>query len=639
MPYVAGVYPLEGAVPSGNVLVSTDDTNLRSTVISRWPDGSARIMVVASDRAVTSGSAQSINVKAGAPSGTDLTSARIGALMTNVTVNVPGIASASITDFSAPHKIWWTNPRTICCRYRLAIGTDMEALVDIQAFASPQNRAFVEVVVENSKMNSASPIRPSAKNYTGATVAVNGSTIITVNSSQGHHGSHEAFRAWYASTWVGGDPGLEITHDTASMQAHRMFFKVIRSAGAKSTYQNDTYQPFRTGRWPGSGMGSGGDSAQIGGLALWDADYLQTGDKFARRGVLAAALSCLSYSINYRDSVTGLPPTADQTNGKRITGPANWPGDFFNFTDTVEPCWELAHCGSVGYMAFMCRPSPVFIELAQKAAVYNGVVFSTTWVVQELNQIRSIGWNARNLVQAIFLTPDGDTWKTAGIDALYRNVQYWTSQNNGTKGNLLGFCFKDQTYEPTGSPDFEAGEDGMQRPTMEDEYFLTEAVKIAFSKPFPLSQPSRQTEMDAFVDKACEFPIRFVNEAVNGEWRAIGASRLTVSSSETSYVQNNWGAVQAWQFNQDQPMPSPGPWRPGRGVHSYSQLETASSAGAYYESYFWAAFVAAVERDIPGAATAWSRVTSPTTGISNLSSWADGFATDPRWGAYPRNKS
>jgi hypothetical protein len=53
-------------------------------------------------------------------------------------------------------------------------------------------------------------------------------------------------------------------------------------------------------------------------------------------------------------------------------------------------------------------------------------------------------------------------------------------------------------------------------------------------------------------------------------------------------------------------------------------------------TYFWSALVAGVERGLPGADAAWSKV---TTNVTNLTTWSQGFADDPRWGAYPRNKS
>ena len=79
-----------------------------------------------------------------------------------------------------------------------------------------------------------------------------------------------------------------------------------------------------------------------------------------------------------------------------------------------------------------------------------------------------------------------------------------------------------------------------------------------------------------------------------------------------------------------------GPWMTGSWTStSYSSAKINSSAGAYYPSYFWAALVAAVERGVAGSDAAWTKV---TTNVTNLSTWSAGFGSDPRWGAYPRNK-
>jgi hypothetical protein len=43
----------------------------------------------------------------------------------------------------------------------------------------------------------------------------------------------------------------------------------------------------------------------------------------------------------------------------------------------------------------------------------------------------------------------------------------------------------------------------------------------------------------------------------------------------------------------------------------------------------------AVERNVEGAGTAWTKVTN---GITNLSTWANGFAAEPRYNRYPRNR-
>ena len=646
-PYFAAVYPLEGAVTSNQTVESADDPSLRTSVLSRWPDGSASVIVVAGEITVTAGSRTVLRLRPGNATGVPLSPARIGQMVSQVSISSDSFGNVLLSDFSKPHKIWWANERLICCRYRVPMGSDgtLEALIDIHAFSS--NHALVEIVVENGKLNSgsATPSAPTSKSYTAA-VTVNGSTVSTVTSSSAPGGVHQPFRAWYASTWINGDPGVTVTHDAFAMQAHPMLHKVWKAGKSKVAYATDAYRPWTAGRWPKFEMDAGGDSPQIGSLTKWDSDYLQTGDTNARNGVIVNALSLLSFNLNYRDSTTGLVPSADQTQGKRMAGQANWPATYREPQQhTRNPlAWEVSHHGAAGLIAFLCHPSPVVIEIAQKIAAFNGANMSTNWVHGVANyQRRGVAWCVRSLAHAIFLTPDSfatgeiNSWKQPAKNALYRNVQYWTATRAmpNPKGNCpLGFVLE---YGVDSGPDQVPTSPGMQRSTIEDEYFITEVCKVANAK---LLRGAQQAELNVTADAACQFPIRFVNESINCEFRAIGASRLTVSSNPTLFVESNWAAVQAFQFPGNPP-PGPGKWLSGRGVANYSALTPEDSSivsgTTSYGSQFWSAFAMAVERNVSGASSAWDKVVT-NGGITNLSTWADGFADDPRHGFYPRTK-
>jgi len=318
-------------------------------------------------------------------------------------------------------------------------------------------------------------------------------------------------------------------------------------------------------------------------------------------------------------------PRLDAVHPKRMSGAGDWP------QNGNEPTIDggAAHHGAAGLMAFLCRPSPVFIEIAQKLATWNGTNWSTTGEFHNDYQQRGYAWCMRSLAHAIFLTPDGEGWKAAAQADLYKNVQRGLYFKNSSI-NKLDFIWDDGGGALVN--DFES-EPGMQQPTFMAAYCVTEIPKVANAK---LLTGTQQADLVALADWICRFPVRFVNEAVGGEWRAVGASRLTVSSSPTSFAESNWAAVQAFQFSADVPPPVAGKWLPGRGVNKYSLLTPEDSAGAYYPSYFWAALATAAERNIPGADTAWTKVTQ---NITNLASWSDGFIADPRWAVYPRNKS
>lgn len=627
-PYTAAVFPSEGLVPAGKSIDSPDDSTARSAVVSRWPDGSAAVVVVAGETAVSPGASKQIRLRAAAVGSNPLTSTRVGQLVSNVTVDCGGVGAAVLQDFSTPSKVWWASERVICCRYRAAVGAHptLEAVIDIHAFSS--GRALVEVVVENSKMATASPVAPASVSY-AASVSVNGVLVTTVQSAVGPGGTHQAFRAWYASAWIGGDPGIDVTQNAASMQSHPLFYRLWRPGGSMATYAQDSYRPWGVGRHPASNMGAGGDAAQIGPLPRWEVQYLQTGDNQARRAVIASALSVLSFNVNYRDSGTGLVPTFDQLTNKHQGqvgyDPARaWPNN------RAEPSWEVAHHPAAGLMAFMCRPSPVFIEVAQKIAVWNGTWSSFDGTFGTYYETRGKAWGMRSLAHAIFLTPDADPWKQAGRSALFRNAQLLKTFQDDPK-SALGFVWD---FSPSNLNDFVGanGGTGFIQPLWEHHFLVTELHKTANAK---LLTGAQQAALVAIADWVAAQPIRYVNESSGGEWRIlyyqtpVGRSRTAIDSLPT------WDQQFAWRYS-DGPPPVSGPWMTGSWTSSsYSSASVEASAGAYYPSYFWAALAAAVERGLPGAEAAWDKVMA---NVTNLSTWSAGFAAEPRWGAYPRNK-
>jgi hypothetical protein len=97
----------------------------------------------------------------------------------------------------------------------------------------------------------------------------------------------------------------------------------------------------------------------------------------------------------------------------------------------------------------------------------------------------------------------------------------------------------------------------------------------------------------------------------------------------------DWGAMRRSDYTGALPAPT-GPWLYySDSTFAWEAGSPENSAGYTYSSQFWGAFCAAVERDIPGAAAAWSKVTS---GITNLATWRLGFRKDPRFNRWPRNK-
>ncbi len=653
LPYLATAFPLPGVVSGATSVVSPDDTNLCSAVVSRWPDGSASVVVLAGRTQLSAGSTRQIALQPGVDLRPLLTPARVVSLVNSVRFDDASIGSASLTNFTTPQRIWWASSGMICCRYRLAIGNGgLEAVVDVHAFAS--DHAFVEVVIENGRVDLSAPVSPGAKRYAGATVSVNGSVIGSAgNPVPGSYnggatyvaGTHEAFRAWYCSGWIGGNPGVEVTQDTATMQSHPLLFKVDQPSNQNlaALYGADAYVPWSTGRHRAAGMGAGGDHPSIGALTQWDTRYLQSGDVHARRAVLSNALAALSFGVNYRDAGSGNVPSYAST-GTRERNSRTWP------ELTTEPRFEIAHHPAVGLTAFLCQPSPCFIEIAQKVALWNGTYAVGDWSYGPYAQVRGLAWSIRSQAHALFLTPDGHAWKASGRTALANAVEF-TDSFRTAANNPLQLIWDLSTTERA---DFRNAEAGWQHSVWMHEWLATELHKVAAAN---VLAGTAQTAIDRLADWSLAMPVRQINESKGGEWRyqryftTLGRKNYDATNGTyiggSVYAGSNqdslptFGEMFAWSMTDGPPAVS-GPWKvaiQNPNPTSYSDrafvTDAVANADLNYATHFWAALCMAVERRVPGADAAWNTV---LTNLTGLNAWRQGFAADPRQGTYPRNK-
>jgi hypothetical protein len=652
LPYLATAYPAEGAVPAGMSIVSADDANLRGSVLSAWPDGSAQVVVLAGETAVTNAVTKTIRLRPGLPQGTALTTARITALVSSVAVNFGG-GVQTLSSFGSPDRIWWANERVICARYRLSCNLGaLEAVIDIHAFAAGvSNRAFVEVVIENSRMNSASPSVPATQTYTNATVSLNGSTIKTVSSpttgqsyqsaygSGTYAGGHEAFRAWYCSGWVGGDPGITVTHDAASLRSHPIFWEpaeenTLNLATEYSNATYDTYEPWRPCRVRVPGMGAGAWYEEISPYTRSQSHYFQTGSKDAARAVVNHALGVLCCTVNYRDSTTNLVPSVQDMAGK--SGSSNtWPVTSSTFPGTIntEPQFESAHQPAHGVVAFLCRPSPCFIEIAQKIMCWNvpHLDSGSGNGTHTFNQPRGRAWVMRNYAHALFVTPDAlTTWKSSGRTALDGERAVVDAFLN-VSWNHFGIVW-DWTA-PTADNDQSSSRPGYQHSFFQQNFLGTAFDTVSRMK---VLQGSQQTSWDTMTDRILGFHVRWVNDASGGEWLALPYQPTVGTESGGAITASPINLATLTRQEMSGTVPTaPGVWRnlfPDE--FNYNSLG-ADVGGTDYCAQYFAALSAAVERDISGAATAWTTVVN---GVSNLATWRQAYRTQPQVNRWPRNQ-
>lgn len=674
-PYMATVYPCEGVVPAGRAFVSPDDPNLRSSTLSTWPDGSAQVVVLAGESSVAASSTKQIRLRVGTPQGTDLTAARVAALLTNISCNFGAVGSGSLTSFGSPERVWWKNPAVICARYRIAIGAEMEAIVDVHAFAS--NRAFVEVVIENGKVNAnaTSVAAPSTKTYTAATVSVNGSVIATVssptagmkaprhrgyNGGPNYSGGHEAFRAWYCSTWVGGDPQLEVTHDTVSLHAVGFFFKpwVPVAVNLQTRYSEayDTYEPWATGRLRVPGMNGTGGDQEIAPYSMNQADYIATGSRFARRAVLATAKAALSLNFLWRHT-DGSVPTPAQSEGKNANQLGTWP------RTTTAPAWgsegnlpDSSHIGSLGIVPFLCQPSPWIIEFVQREAQYHAVNYNsgsgtTPSGAHNYAQARGRAWLLRSYAQVILLTPDEDAARKTGYRAWLTRMVTTSKARLDQPWNGFKWMYDHSIGE--------VGDHSGSRPNLQAglfmHHFCTSSIVGIVSPTKPLRAAPDVAQLEQLADDICIFPLRWINDATGYEYRVVPYQptvgvRIPASGEPAVADQSPHNLQTLTKSEMSGTVPNaPGPWlNMFPDQFNYDTLNTdfnntdgVNPNGDSFPAWYLTAIVHAVERGVPGADTAWTRIygTDGTNGgISTLLTWRANLSAVSYWNRWPRNK-
>jgi hypothetical protein len=430
------------------------------------------------------------------------------------------------------------------------------------------------------------------------------------------------------------------------LQEHPLLWRMDQACTADlSAYAADTYKQWGHGRKPDAYMGGVGDVAAIGPLTQWDAQWLQSGDPRAASAVDVQALLTLHWNVNHRDSHTGRVPTHAQVDGKSINGNRSWPQQS-NGNNALQ--WELMHHPAVGLAAFLARPSPVFIELAQKIAIWNAM-WPTNFengAAQPTGVFRGGGcttrgraWALRSLAHAIYLTPDNlapatpDPWKPAAKTSLAANVAYLDGYRTDAKSKL-NICWEGDPALPQNIPYETTAKGGPVFATRGwfSHYLITEVHKLASVR---LLAGLEQTATEGLADWLAGFPVRWVNEQPNGGWRYIPYTTAIGRNTTNVDMPDTWAAMTSY-VHFDSPSSVAGSW-------FFSTENPVNYASGYgnkdpnrprYVDYFWAALVAAVERNVSGASRAWTTVNSTVT---NSASWRTGFGAEPRWGATPRN--
>jgi len=374
---------------------------------------------------------------------------------------------------------------------------------NVRAYAGWE-RVRVGVVVENTQV-----YIPEPRNFTyDVNIRVGDATVYSQTDLE-----HYRRARWRQVFWWGKEPKLESYYDKAYLLATGAVpnydQSISISEAALANEAGAVYTPMDNVSMQDYMPGAGADSA-IGPLPRWAAIYLLSMDSRAKASVLANGMAGGSYSMHYRDHVTGLPLSLDartQSNGSLDS--------FAACTATAvgeELCWgpytpDSAHQPAAAYLPYLISGDEFYLEEMMFWATYNFLV--PGYDVREgskgllwTGQVRSQAWNMRTLGQTAYITPDSHPLKLYFVDKLDNNLVDYHARYITTTANNIGAIYG--SYLQLG-PDSRLDEEeytGTARPWMDDffTWSMGYLVELGFDDALPLLEWKAQYPVGRMTD-------------------------------------------------------------------------------------------------------------------------------------------
>ncbi len=640
VPFTVGQVFRRGDVPMDRQ-IHADSPSFQAVVRNRWPDGSAKIVVLSGRMPMTAGQKSVLNLSH-RPTTTkddrrDLSLAALRAVMPAVRVELAPIGSAVLADVLAnPHRQTIAGPVMSEWIFRQPVGADPHLVVWWRVRFYGDRNPDIMVAVENGYLTVADP---GPRQYRVA-VSIDGIERFARDLRHLHH------TRWAARFWVDQDPDVIPTHDGRYLRDTRLFPNYgwrSPSDQALNALAN-SLEPFARNEFPVE-MGSPGFHPSIGLLPVWDALYVTSGDERAWRAMMANAFSYGRYGVHFRDESTQQPVrlidhphlVADRSSGIRAAGDS----EIKSFTPGADqgtiPVWIASHHPAPPYAAALLSGEWWMIEEVQFVASTNALHVSDTWrghgeglvLTFGANNERGAAWRLRTLAMAITATPDD--WP---IQAEYRR-QWENSLRNladrhirgkiggGRFVNHLGI-FQSQPDGPAPLKRFESfwGPGWMQA-------FIQAVLGFTWDMDVGAREDHRQVR-----DFAYRLTTGLMGDSTGWDYRRGGVYDMPIARSwldQTRYFDSFGAMLEDYEANKR--------LQSIAGIDDTRLRRESTDGPAHYRDFadgFWGnhqpARAYAVDHDAPGAVAGYRRITS----ASNYSILLKGLDDLPVWGIVPR---
>ncbi|MBD8525879.1 hypothetical protein [Pseudomarimonas arenosa] len=636
-----------GVLPAGWQLHS-DQTSLQTVVLNRWPDGSAKWVVLAGQVDLLAEQTLDLNLsRVPTVSASGLTEADLATALPTVLLgfaghsvqlnSLLGIASQDLGGSWSAGRVRtvFAGPECSSWQYYAPLGDDpqLSAWFEVRLWRNQE----VELLawIENGRLQAPNP---------GSRA---GLASLSIGGTQRYAGSldipHHA-RCLLASGRISHrsatTAAVEVLHDTEHWQGSGLvpsYYGQTPTNAALFGSLYTEYAPLNQGGFPAA-MGSTGYHASIGLLPEWEAAFFTSGgDQRALQAVLANAAAAGRYAIHYRDETSNQPLRFSSYPhlclSSTLSGVSSAGSSSTNHTTpanagSAPPTWATSHHPSVGYLAYLLSGWQYFLQEIQFSATlgflkqsdltrqYSAGILRTD---SGSNTTRGAAWSLRTLTQAACATPDDDPIRSELLASLAANVDYYHQRYIETPSCPQGFC--------TPYSDYSSG-DGVYLHAAWMEDFLTAAFGYLLSLRL-LTGPSAARLNTFFAWKAQSIVGRFGAQGSLTEYNYRDAAQYTIAVAPSDSV--DWAG-------------GSGPWYADFGALYADTLGHANESepgdtlrGAYYpeSTSYWGnlqpALAYAVTHRVPGAETAYQRM----TGASNWAQILAGWNQTPVWGVRP----
>jgi hypothetical protein len=281
-----------------------------------------------------------------------------------------------------------------------------------------------------------------------------------------------------------------------------------------------------------------GGRGDIGPLPAWVALYVISQDARARRATLATADRAGSWSIHYRDKVTGRPVSLDDHPYMTLLGN---PSDACDpktkkcdaFPDCAGDCAspytpDSAHQPAFTYVPYLLTGDRYYLEELQFWANWNMLQANPGYRdhargLVHWDQPRGQGWSMRTLGQTAYVTPDADPMKKYFVDRVAYNLAWYDQEySHNPAANPFGYVDAGSTI----------GADGTLAPWMDD--FFTWSIGHLVALGFEDARPLR--------DWKVKFAIGRMNDP-GYCWIFASAYHMAVRDPTTRMGYATWGEI------------------------------------------------------------------------------------------------